>query len=178
MACCTDRVTTALSGDTPTAICVARAVTAVTAETIWLCAAARAAATCDSASADATIPAERRQQVVEQLMGGKASNTSVQLVSLIIGSGRGRDLVAIVDRLVQRASSEQQREVAEVRSAVALSDDQTKRLAEALSKSTGRKLNLKVVVDPSVLGGLVATVGDEVIDDTVRTRLEQIKTRI
>ncbi len=127
---------------------------------------------------DATIPAERRQQVVEQLLGGKASNTSMQLVSLIVGAGRGRDLVAIVDRLVQRASSEQQREVAEVRSAVALSDDQAKRLADALSKSTGRKLNLKVVVDPSVLGGLVATVGDEVIDDTVRTRLEQIKTRI
>ena len=123
-------------------------------------------------------PAERRQQIVEQLLGGKASNTSVQLVSLLVGAGRGRDLVAIVDRLVQRASSEQQREVAEVRSAVALSDDQTKRLAEALSKSTGRKLNLKVVVDPSVLGGLVATVGDEVIDDTVRTRLEQLKTRI
>ena len=127
---------------------------------------------------DNTIPTERRQLVAEQLLGGKASNTSVQLVSLIVGSGRGRDLPAIVDRLVQRASSEQQREVAEVRSAVALSDDQTKRLAEALSKSTGRKLNLKVVVDPSVLGGLVATVGDEVIDDTVRTRLEQIKTRI
>ena len=127
---------------------------------------------------DATIPADRRQQVVEKLLGGKASNTSVQLVSLIVGAGRSRDLPAIVDRLVQRASSEQQREVAEVRSAVALSDDQTKRLAEALSKSTGRKLNLKVVVDPSVLGGLVATVGDEVIDDTVRTRLEQIKTRI
>ena len=104
--------------------------------------------------------------------------TIVQLVSLLVGAGRGRELVAIVDRLVQRASSEQQREVAEVRSAVALSDDQTKRLAEALSKSTGRKLNLKVVVDPSVLGGLVATVGDEVIDDTVRTRLEQLKTRI
>ena len=127
---------------------------------------------------DASIPAARRQQVVEELLGGKASNTTIQLVSLIIGAGRGRDLPAIVDRLVQRASSEQQREVAEVRSAVALSDDQTKRLAEALSKSTGRKLNLKVVVDSSVLGGLVATVGDEVIDDTVRTRLEQIKTRI
>jgi len=126
---------------------------------------------------DSTIPVDRRQQVVEKLLGGKASNTSVQLVSLIVGAGRGRDLPAIVDRLVQRASSEQQREVAEVRSAVALSEDQTKRLAEALGKSTGRKLNLKVVVDPSVLGGLVATVGDEVIDDTVRTRLEQLKTR-
>ncbi|MFM7338333.1 MAG: ATP synthase F1 subunit delta [Actinomycetota bacterium] len=127
---------------------------------------------------DSTIPVDRRQQVVEQLLGGKASNTSVQLVSLIVGAGRARDLPAIVDRLVQRASSELQREVAEVRSAVALSEDQTKRLADALGKSTGRKLNLKVVVDPSVLGGLVATVGDEVIDDTVRTRLEQLKTRI
>jgi F-type H+-transporting ATPase subunit delta len=38
-------------------------------------------------------------------------------------------------------------------------------------------VNLKVVVDPSVIGGLVATIGDEVIDDTVRTRLDQVKAR-
>ena len=63
---------------------------------------------------DASIPAARRQQVVEELLGGKASNTTIQLVSLIIGAGRGRDLPAIVNRLVQRASSEQQREVAEL----------------------------------------------------------------
>ena len=41
---------------------------------------------------DSSIPAQRRQQVVEELLGGKASNTTVQLVSLIIGAGRGRDL--------------------------------------------------------------------------------------
>jgi len=68
--------------------------------------------------------------------------------------------------------------VAEVRSAIPLTDDQQKRLAAALTKATGKALNLKVVVDPSVLGGLVAVVGDEVIDDTVRTRLDQLKTRI
>ncbi len=38
--------------------------------------------------------------------------------------------------------------------------------------------DVKVVVDPSVLGGLIATVGDEVIDDTVRTRLDQLKSLI
>ncbi|MEY2765724.1 MAG: synthase subunit delta, partial [Actinomycetota bacterium] len=58
-----------------------------------------------------------------------------------------------------------------------LSDAQQSRLAEALAKATGKKVNLKVVVDPSVIGGLVATVGDEVIDDTVRTRLDQVKSR-
>jgi F-type H+-transporting ATPase subunit delta len=83
----------------------------------------------------------------------------------------------VADALVKRASSEKQLEVAEVRSAIELSDAQKARLAEALSKATGKKLNLKVVVDPNVIGGLVATVGDEVIDDTVRTRLDQVKSR-
>jgi len=68
--------------------------------------------------------------------------------------------------------------VAEVRSAVALTDDQKWRLAEALSKVTGSGINLKVVVDPSVLGGLVATVGDTVIDGTVKTRIDQLKSRL
>ena len=127
---------------------------------------------------DSTIPADRRQQVAEQLLGAKASNTTTQLVSLVVGSGQVRDLPAIVDSLVKRASAEKQQEVAEIRSAVALSDDQKTRLAAALTKVTGKPVNLKVVIDPSVLGGLVAVVGDEVIDDTVRTRLDQLKTRI
>jgi F-type H+-transporting ATPase subunit delta len=127
---------------------------------------------------DATIPADRRQSVVEQLLGGKASNTTAQLVSLVVGSGRSRDLPAIIDMLVKRASNEKKLEVAEVRSAVELTEDQRKRLTAALTKATGKQVNLKVVVDPTVMGGLVATVGDEVIDDTVRTRLEQLKSRI
>ncbi|MGA0782144.1 MAG: F0F1 ATP synthase subunit delta [Ilumatobacteraceae bacterium] len=48
----------------------------------------------------------------------------------------------------------------------------------ALSNATGKELNLKVVVDPSVLGGLVATVGDTVIDGSVRTRLDNVKSRL
>jgi len=127
---------------------------------------------------DATLPADRRQQVVEQLLGGKASATTVQLVTMLVTSGQVKEMATIIDALVKRASSEKSQEVAEVRSAIPLTDDQQKRLAAALTKATGKALNLKVVVDPSVLGGLVAVVGDEVIDDTVRTRLDQLKTRI
>jgi len=65
-----------------------------------------------------------------------------------------------------------------VRSAVALSDEQQARLAAALTNATGKQLNLKVVVDPSVLGGIVATVGDTVIDGSVRTRIDQLKSRL
>jgi F-type H+-transporting ATPase subunit delta len=127
---------------------------------------------------DATLPTERRQKIVEQLLGGKAHNVTVQLASMLVGTGHVSLLPQIADALVKRASSEKQLEVAEVRTAVALSDTQKTRLADALAKATGKRLNLKVVVDPSVIGGIVATVGDEVIDDSVRTRLDQVKARL
>ncbi|MEN9823429.1 MAG: synthase subunit delta [Actinomycetota bacterium] len=127
---------------------------------------------------DEQIPAGRRQGIIEDLLGGQATGTTTQLVSMVVGSGRGRDLPAIIDRLVARASSSKNLEVAEVRSAVALTADQTSRLATALESATGKKVNLKVVVDPSVIGGLVATVGDTVIDGSVRTRLDQLKSRL
>jgi F-type H+-transporting ATPase subunit delta len=65
-----------------------------------------------------------------------------------------------------------------VRSAVPLDDDQRQRLARALSKNLGKIVEVKVFVDPSVLGGLSARVGDVVIDGTVRHRLDQLKEAI
>ncbi|MFM2182669.1 MAG: synthase subunit delta [Actinomycetota bacterium] len=131
-----------------------------------------------SALTDEQIPAAKRLAIVEDLLGGKASATSTQLISMVVGAGRGRDLPAIIDRLVARASSAQQLELAEVRSAKPLSADQQTRLAAALAKATGKQVNLKCVVDPSVIGGVVATVGDTVIDGTVRTRIDQLKSRL
>ena len=131
-----------------------------------------------TALTDEMIPAAKRQAIVEDLLGGKATSTTTQLVSMVVGSGRGRDLPAIIDKLVARASSSKNLEVAEVRSAVALTDDQQARLKAALANATGKQVTLKVVVDPTVLGGLVATVGDTVIDGTVRTRVEQLKSRL
>ena len=131
-----------------------------------------------TALTDEMVPAGMRQAIVEDLLGGKATATTTQLVSMVVGSGRGRDLPAIIDRLVQRAANSKNLEVAQVRSAVALTDDQAVRLRAALANATGKQVDLKVVVDPSVVGGLVATVGDTVIDGTVRTRLEQLKSRL
>lgn len=131
-----------------------------------------------NALTDEMVPAGKRQAIVEDLLGGRATATTTQLVSMVVGSGRGRDLPAIIDRLVARASSSKNLSVAEVRSAVALTDDQQDRLRAALANATGKQVNLKVIVDPSVLGGLVATVDDTVIDGSVRTRVDQLKSRL
>jgi F-type H+-transporting ATPase subunit delta len=127
---------------------------------------------------DELLPADVRRQIVEKLLEGKAHRLTTQLIALVIGSGHSRELRAIAERVSSKVAHGSGREVAEVRSAVALSDDQQRRLADALKKATGSEVNLKVIVDPSVVGGLVATVGDKVIDGSVRNRLDQLKSRL
>ena len=128
-----------------------------------------------SALTDQLIPAAKRQSIIEDLLGGRAAPTTVALLSMVVGAGRGRDLPAIIDRLVGRAAASTDQVLAEVRSAIALSDDQQARLAQALTAATGKPVALKVVIDPTVKGGLVAQVGDVVIDGSVRRRLDQLK---
>ena len=125
---------------------------------------------------DQQLPVSRRQQIVEDLLGGRAHPITTTLVSMVVGAGRARDLPAIIDELVALSAAEGNKEVAEVRSAVALTDDQQQRLAAALEAATGKKVELKVVIDPTVLGGIVAQVGDTVIDGSVKSRLQQLQT--
>lgn len=124
---------------------------------------------------DPHIPAARRQQICEELLDGKASATTVALVSLIVGLGRARELPAIVSRLLELTASSGDRHIAEVRSAIELTDDQKSRLAASLKTATGKDVDIVVVVDPSVLGGIVTQIGDTVIDGSVRHRLAQLR---
>ena len=124
---------------------------------------------------DEAIPVERRQGIVEDLLGERASPVTTALVSFVVGAGRARDLPAIVDKLVEQAAQQRSEAVAEVRSAIPLDDDQRERLAEALGNATGMQVSIKAVVDPSILGGIVAEIGDTVIDGSVRHRLEQLR---
>jgi F-type H+-transporting ATPase subunit delta len=127
---------------------------------------------------DEAIPAARRIGVVEDLLGGKASPVTTNLVAFVVGAGRARQLPAIIDRLVDRAANAKDSVIGEVRSAIPLTEEQVTRLADALGKATGKRVEVKVIIDPSVLGGLIAQVGDTVIDGSIRARLDQLRESI
>ncbi len=126
--------------------------------------------------ADRTIPVERRQQIVSDLLDGKgASPVTLGVVSLLVATGRIKELSSIVDRFLAITSSRSNSAIAEVRSAVELTPDQRERLAAALSAKEGRQVDVVAVVDPTVLGGIVTQIGDTVIDGSVRNRLAQLR---
>jgi F-type H+-transporting ATPase subunit delta len=124
---------------------------------------------------DASIPVERRAGVVEELLGKRAAPVTTASVTFLVTAGRAHDLPAVVDAFVAEAAELRQEAVAEVRTAYPLDAGQIARLADALGRATHKKVTVKVVIDPTVLGGIVARVGDTVIDGSVRSRLEQLR---
>jgi F-type H+-transporting ATPase subunit delta len=124
---------------------------------------------------DPSVPAERKAALVRDLMGTSASPAATALLAHAAGHLRGRRPAAAVEELARIASDQRRQVLAEVRSAVALDQDQHGRLAVALSRLQGREVRLNVVVDPDVIGGIVVRVGDDVIDGSVASRLEQAR---
>jgi len=124
---------------------------------------------------DAGLPAENKKAVVRDLLGDRANPVTVSLLGFVIDAGRARALPKIVDELARMAAEEREHALAEVWSAVDLSASQRERLAGALSRATGRQVDVKVVVDPTVVGGVVARVGDEVFDGSIASRLEEAR---
>jgi F-type H+-transporting ATPase subunit delta len=124
---------------------------------------------------DVAVPIDRRVAVVESLLGGRVSPITTALVSFVVAAGRSRNLPEIIDKLVARAAEERHEAVAEVRTAYPLDDAHLQGLADALGRATGKHVSVKVVIDPSVMGGVVARIGDTVIDGSIRHRLDQLR---
>ncbi len=121
---------------------------------------------------DPGLPVERKKAVLQDLLSGKATEHTVNLLVFLVEQGRAKDLSKIVAALADVAAERHRKAVAEVHSAVPLDAARRDRLAEALSKATGKDIDLKVLVDPTVIGGIFASVGDQVFDGTIRRKLE------
>ncbi|MDQ3619826.1 MAG: ATP synthase F1 subunit delta [Actinomycetota bacterium] len=130
------------------------------------------------ALSDKSIDQIQRIKVLDELLSDKVSKHTLGLLTFIVAQGRARQLPTILSELSDLAAEAHRSVLAEVRSAIPLDDKQREALATALSKATGKKVQVKVLVDPSVVGGVVAKIGDTVIDGSVRRRLEQLKEQV
>ena len=94
---------------------------------------------------------------------------------MLVANGRASDLAPVARRALDLAAEGEEAVVAEVRSAIDLDQATVDRLAAKLSAATGLKVQPQVVVDPSLVGGVVAKVGDTVFDGSVASRLQELR---
>ena len=127
---------------------------------------------------DRTVPGERKRELVERLLEGKTRPVTRRLIVQLITHPRGRSLERGLEEYAAQAAARRQRVVGVVRSAVPLTDEQRTRLQAALRRIYGRDVSTNVVVDPEVVGGISVQVGDEIIDGTVLSRLDEARRRL
>jgi F-type H+-transporting ATPase subunit delta len=116
--------------------------------------------------------------VITKLIGTKASPATVAILSHLVQSPRGRRIGELVSSAAETVASAAGRVLATVTAASPLSPAQQTRLTTALSAQYGRPVQVDVIVDPSVLGGLRVQVGDEVVDGTVSSRLSDLRLQL
>ncbi len=127
------------------------------------------------ALSDPSVAAPVKSALVADLLAGRAADETVQVLAYGMSHLRGRRADAVVEDLMDLAAEQRDRSVAEVRVALDLDDSQRRRLAAALSTLHGREVRLNVAVDPDVIGGVSVRLGNEVIDGTVASRIEQAR---
>jgi F-type H+-transporting ATPase subunit delta len=118
-----------------------------------------------------------KQALVRDLLEGRATPATLRLAQqAVVGSHR---TVALAIEAYQKIAAEhRQRRVATVRVARPLDQDDSRRLAAALQQQYGRPVHLNVMIDPDVIGGMRVEIGDDVIDGTVASRLDEARRKL
>ena len=124
--------------------------------------------------ADRAIDRSRRQDLVGDLLSGRATESTITLARRAVAA-RERTFGHTIEGYVTLAAAQKNRVVATVRVAKPLSTEQRDRLRAALNRQIGREVAIQEVIDPDILGGVRVELGDEVFEGTVADRLEEAR---
>lgn len=122
--------------------------------------------------------ASAKGALVEKLLNGRASEATTLVTSQLVQQPRERRVRYLLQRALQLVADQRGKKVATVRVAAALDAAQQDRLAAALRSRYGADVTLNVVVDAQVVGGMRVEIGDDVIDGTVSSRINDLRQRL
>jgi F-type H+-transporting ATPase subunit delta len=128
-----------------------------------------------AALSDQRAPDAKKRELLERLLADKVEPASLRLITQATIHPRGRNLEANLADYARLVADWRQRLIAVVRVATELSDSQRQRLTSALSAIYGHGIQLNVVIDPQVVGGVSIQIGDELIDGTLSSRLAALR---
>ena len=116
---------------------------------------------------------EGKLALLDSVVKGKYSASTVTLLQKVVTLRRGRSIDATLAAYAHYVSTRNNRVVAHIKSAIALSADQQKKLVAALTKQMGKDVHVNIEIDPKVLGGISIRYADDVIDGTMVNRLAE-----
>jgi len=123
-------------------------------------------------------PVDAKTSLLTDLLSNKVSGPSLSLITQVLTHPRGRSPQAALDLAASIAARRREQLIAVVRVATELTAAQRRRLLDTLTTAYGQGVHLNVVHDPTVIGGVSVTIGDEQIDGTAASRLAEVRRRL
>lgn len=120
---------------------------------------------------------QRKREIVDALAGPLSRETR-SLVNLLLERNRAQLLPKLAEAFATRVRERRGIKLAEVTTAVVLPEPEQEAVASWLAAYFGTQVEIQPRVDPGIIGGVVARVGDQLIDASVRGRLETLKKRL
>jgi len=114
---------------------------------------------------------DAKSALIAEVIGKKASSSTVKLASALVSHLRGRSIEAAFADYLFGLANRRNRLIAVVRTASALTDAQATRLATVLERKVGQPIRINVQIDPTILGGVSIKFADELVDGSVVNRL-------
>lgn len=124
------------------------------------------------------IPRAKRVAVTAGLLESRIRPGALRLVALLVERGRVRDLQRVSEHYARRLNDHRGVVVATVTSAAPLTDAEAAQIRLRVEAMAGAAVDLHAVVDPALLGGLTIQVRDQLLDASIRGRLERLRDQL
>ncbi len=124
------------------------------------------------------LASQQAKVTLAQRLSANVSAEARLLIDQAINAPRGKKPQALIGDFVKQIAARQQRYIATVTVAAPLNEGTQSRLANALNAYFGRDLKLNVNVNPALIGGMKIQVGDEVVDSSIESRLQDLKRKL
>jgi F-type H+-transporting ATPase subunit delta len=131
-----------------------------------------------AALTDPGLPDDRKVALLDELLASRGEPATLRLVRSAVLNPRGRAIERVLEDLARQAAAHRGRVIGEVISATPIDDERLERMAAALEGIQGRPVRLQVIVDPSIIGGVIVRIGDKIIDGSVRRQLERARIQL
>jgi len=117
---------------------------------------------------------EAKLAVIDKVLGPRVHALVISLIRLMMRKKRVQHMPLVLDAYRALVEESLGMARAQVTSAVPLPRDLAEELHARLERLTGKKVQLETREDPSIVGGLIVTVGGKILDGSLRHRLEEL----
>lgn len=116
-----------------------------------------------------------KKELIKTLLEDKLSPYIINFTYFLIDKRREKELAGIVDEYVKLANKTRNIVLAEVITAIPITDEQISKVKAKLEKMTGKDVRIAAKVEPAIIGGMLIRLGDKVMDGSIKRHLERMQ---